>query len=488
MRRVVNLLSNPREHARTVLNDSLLRNTFFLLLSMGVNAGLGFFFWIIVTHYYSAATVGLASTMIASLGLLTQFSLLGLNIGVVRYIRDFPRSSLLTVAFVGSALAALVTASIFLVILPSVSPTLMLLRENTLVIALFIVTVVLMTWFVLMSGVFNSLLANQWILLQNIIFSVGKLILPALLVGFGAWGMFGSWVISGSVATLVCISILVVKFDYRPTWRADLAVAKAVFPYSVGNYLEGFIGSLPILLLPLIVTNTLGTETTAYFSIAMTIAGMVFFVPQAAAQTMFAEGANDPEKLLKLFYKTRKMVFLLVTVIVLAVLVLAKPVLSVFGEEYAFGAAQFLQLLALSSFIVAYNGMFAMVMRLQNRVKSLLVISSLFAASVLLTVYSIDVLTLKGVALSWIAGHLLVAVIYTVLFWGTPFALSKSNMPIAADSAVSEPNPALPLSAPSKKPRNSKKPSQSKLASKIASRKSKASPKTKTKSKRKLAK
>ena len=181
---------------------------------------------------------------------------------------------------------------------------------------------------------------------------------------------------------------------------------------------------MPILLLPLIVTNALGTETTAYFSIAMTIASMVFFVPQAAGQTMFAEGANNPERLLKLFLRARKLVFTLVGVIVLSVLLLAEPVLSVFGPNYAEGATRFLQLLAVSSFVVAYNGMFAMIMRLQNRVKTLLVLSSVFAALVLIGVQLINPLSLNAIALVWLASHTVIAITYTVLFWGTPYSLA----------------------------------------------------------------
>ena len=66
--------------------DSLFRNSVYLIISTGVMAGLGFFFWIIVARLYPTEQIGLATTMISIMGLITSFSLLGINIGIIRYL------------------------------------------------------------------------------------------------------------------------------------------------------------------------------------------------------------------------------------------------------------------------------------------------------------------------------------------------------------------------------------------------------------------
>ena len=57
------------------LNDPLYKNAYFLMLSSVTSAGAGFFFWLIVARFYSTEEVGLASAIIAAMGLISMFSL-----------------------------------------------------------------------------------------------------------------------------------------------------------------------------------------------------------------------------------------------------------------------------------------------------------------------------------------------------------------------------------------------------------------------------
>ena len=67
-------------------NDSLYRNSFYLMLSTGVMAVFGFFFWMINARLYSTEQVGIVATFISIITLITSYSILGLGNGPIRYL------------------------------------------------------------------------------------------------------------------------------------------------------------------------------------------------------------------------------------------------------------------------------------------------------------------------------------------------------------------------------------------------------------------
>jgi len=60
-------------------NDSLYKNSIYLMLSTAVMAFFGFFFWIINARLFKPEQVGIATTLISVLTLISTFSILGLG-------------------------------------------------------------------------------------------------------------------------------------------------------------------------------------------------------------------------------------------------------------------------------------------------------------------------------------------------------------------------------------------------------------------------
>ena len=56
------------------------------MLSTGVMAVFGFFFWIINARLYSAEQVGIGTTIISTMTLIPSFSILGLGNGLIKYL------------------------------------------------------------------------------------------------------------------------------------------------------------------------------------------------------------------------------------------------------------------------------------------------------------------------------------------------------------------------------------------------------------------
>jgi O-antigen/teichoic acid export membrane protein len=176
------------------MSDTLYRNSIFLMVSTGIMAFFGFFFWIINARLYTTEQIGLATTMISVVGLITSLGLLGLDIGLIRYIPKSERKSdQINTCFSTTTIATLFVTSIFLISLKTLSPKLVFIEENPYYLLLFIFFVVISTSNTLIDNIFIAFRNTKFILIKNTAFSVIKLTLPFFLVGMGAYGIFGSW-------------------------------------------------------------------------------------------------------------------------------------------------------------------------------------------------------------------------------------------------------------------------------------------------------
>jgi O-antigen/teichoic acid export membrane protein len=63
------------------------------MLNTGVMAVFGFFFWIINACLYSDEQVGIGTTLISIMTLISSFSILGLGTGLIRYLPTSERKN-----------------------------------------------------------------------------------------------------------------------------------------------------------------------------------------------------------------------------------------------------------------------------------------------------------------------------------------------------------------------------------------------------------
>src|SRR5713226_3678989 len=77
---------NVKNVYKHVMTDPLYKNSIFNMASTFILGGLGFVFWIIIAQLYKAENVGIATTLISILTLLSSFTLLGLNVSLNRYL------------------------------------------------------------------------------------------------------------------------------------------------------------------------------------------------------------------------------------------------------------------------------------------------------------------------------------------------------------------------------------------------------------------
>ncbi len=404
-----------REKLKQTVATPLYSNAFYLMLNTGVLALLGFFFWMIVARFYTEAEVGFSSAIISAISLLALISMVGLNISIVRFLphADKPQD-LINSCYTLSGLISLAVAGIFLAGLGFWSPALAFVNQHAVFASAFIVFTILWTLSGMVDFTFVARRRADFVLSKNTIFSVLKLPLPILFVlFFHTFGIVASWGIAAAVAVAVSIFLFLrrVQDSYKPVPTLKLSLLKDMWRYSGGNYLASLFAGCPAFILPLMVVNILGAEQNAYFYIGWMMAGLLFAIPRAVSQSLFAEGSHFEDKLRENVTRSVKLTYLLLVPAVIVLILAGKWVLLVFGQSYSLNGLHLLWVLSLSSLPLAINSIYFTILRVTGRIKELVAIWGFIALSVLLASYLIMPVTgIIGIGYAWLGAQAVVAI------------------------------------------------------------------------------
>jgi len=404
-----------KEAYNKVMNDSLYRNSMYLMIGTAIMSVLGFVAWAIISKIYSAEEVGLATTIISVMGIITSFSVLGLNAGLIRFLpKSGRKNDKINTTFTLAALVSIIVTSVFLLGLKGFSPSLLFIKQNLIYSIIFIIFMVFATLGSLIESVFIAYRASGFVLLKNTIFSFGKMAFPFLFVSFGAYGIFGSWMLSLILGYVVVFLILIYKFAYKPKLVFYDSIIEKIGKYSFGNYISGFIGGLPILMLPVLITNLHHPELTAYFYMAMMVANVLFIIPNATTSSLFAEGSNNEKALGEQIKKAIKIISWLIIPAIIITIFIGKYVLLFFGNDYSIEGYGFLQVLAFSGIFISINSVFGAILRVKKKIGTMIIMNIINTGVILLASYFLvkEGFGLWGVGIAWISGQALVSLIY----------------------------------------------------------------------------
>jgi len=403
-----------REKLKQFVAIPLYSNAFYLMLNTAVMAVFGFFFWVVVARFYTEADVGLGSATISAMSLVSIISLVGLNISLVRFLphSDKPQE-LINSCYTLGGLVSLVVAGIFLAGLGFWSPALAFVTKNAVFASAFIVFTILLTLSGLVNYTFIARRRANFMLYRGIIFSVLRLPLPILFVlFFHTFGIVASWGVGVTVAVAVSVLLFLPKVQdsYKPL-TLKLKLLKDMWRYSSGNYLADLFSTCLPFILPLMVVNVLGAEQNAYFYIGWMMAGLLFAIPAAVSQSLFAEGSHFEDKLKENVTRSLKFTFLLLIPAVIVLILVGKWVLLAFGQSYSLNALHLLWVLSLSSLPLALTHIYTGILRVTGRIKELMAIWGFIALSVFLASYLIMPVTgIIGIGYAWLGAQAVVAI------------------------------------------------------------------------------
>lgn len=400
-----------------IMKDSLYSNSIYLMLSSAIMAGFGFISWLIIARLFEAHDIGLATAMISAMGLIASLSVLGFNTGLIRFLPNSRRKDdKINTSFTIVILATIVISAIFILGLKRFSPDLIFIKDSLLLSLIFIFFMIVSVSSSLVESVFIALRKTKFILVKNSVFSILRVVLPFLFIGFGAFGIFSIYVSSLFVGVGIVLLILVYKFDYKPRLVFYDDIIKKIGKYSLGNYVAGFIGGLSLLVLPLMITSVIDPVTTAYYFMAMQIANLLFVIPTATTNSLFAEGSHDKKGLGKQVKKSVWIIAVLLIPAIILVILFGQYILLAFGKEYSSAGFAFLEIMALSGIFVAGNKIFEGIAKVNKRIAKIGVVNLIGVLVVLGgSLYFIsEGLGLLGVGYAWIIGQALKMFIYGV--------------------------------------------------------------------------
>jgi O-antigen/teichoic acid export membrane protein len=393
--------------------DPLYMNSIFMMASTAMVSGSGFFFWMIATHLYKDTQVGLATTLVSSIGFIMSLAILGFNYSFIRFLPKVKKKSqLLSTGIMIIAIAAALGSAVFLSLLPLFAPKLMFILNSPLTIAAFIFYAITVSVDFATEAIFIALRQGKFIFLKNIGIVFLKFLLPLVFLPFGAFGLFAAWATAISSALIVSSLVLYkkFKFSFKPSFKK--INLRQLIKFSFANYFVSLTGIAPALILPIVIANTISVEAAAYFYISFMIANLLYTIPYAVTQSLFAEGSHNESAFLLSITKAVKLMSTILVPAILILIIFGKFILLVFGKSYSSEGVLFLQLLAVAGIPMALNAIGLTILNIHKKMKPLFIINFAGAAVILVLSYILRQHALTGIGIAWLAGHLLKTFIY----------------------------------------------------------------------------
>jgi O-antigen/teichoic acid export membrane protein len=338
-------------------------------------SGVGYVFWLVAAHLYSAPVVGLTAAITSASALMTSISCFGVR-GIL--IQSLPRQSKATgwstTFWAGMATAvsfAVVLCGIALVVLPLVSPKLIVLRSVEYAAVFAIATVALAACAALDSVYIAERRASDMFTRNSVAAAVRVLVIAllGLAAGPGALRLLGAWA-AASVFGLGLGAALLVRYRRvaRPPGFSVLVRTALGFRSRVTRYqVIGMAAGLLSPLLPLLVTLRLSTSDNAYFFTTWTLAGLVLSISPAVSASLFAEGMHRPDELGALARSAFRIIGAILVPGLVATLAVGGALLSTLGAAYADHGVGLLRITVLASIPAAVIFVYGSVLQAQGR-------------------------------------------------------------------------------------------------------------------------
>lgn len=415
---------------RAEMDVPLYRNAYALMLNTVVNSGFGLLYWIFAARTFDADEVGRGSALVSLMMLMSVLTQLNFGQALIRFL---PRGGMSSAALVRTAyglsagLAVLGSALVMAYCHYLRTP------DDPLYVsagfgAWFVVSTVAWSIFNLQDSVLTGIRSAMWIVLENGVYGVVKLVLLVVVARTSLTdGVFTSWTLP-VIALLVPFSILIFRRLLPRHARETEAGSRApdrrtLTRYMAGDYTGQVFNQATSSFLPVLIVHLLGPAQAAFLLPAQTVFIAMNLLQQSITSSLVVEGARDEAQAHRFAASILKRIA--VTVLPGSVLVaLAAPLLlQLYGTEYRENATLLMVLLMVSMFPRVVVTLYMTMSRLQNRTGPLAVLQFVHAVLMLGgTVALAGSLQLDAVGWSWLVAELVLAVALgpKVLRWLRP--------------------------------------------------------------------
>jgi glycosyltransferase involved in cell wall biosynthesis/O-antigen/teichoic acid export membrane protein len=365
--------------------DKVLRNSFFLMVSTLLMAGLGFVFWVVVARLYSPAEVGLATSLIAASTLIAYVSQLGLNNTLVRFrAPGAAHSAEVTQYCVVVGLVACVVASLYLVGLQWYGRKLLFIETHPVQALAFVLFCSCTALALLTDAIFIAERKTEYtVATDGLVQSLTKLALPAVLVGSGAFGIFAATGVGYAAGVLASFFLMYWKLGLRPRLLVRGTSLVEQVRFSLATYAASLLNLAPLLVIPLIVLQRRGEAQAGFYFLAFQIATLLNSVAYAIGEALFAEASNDLSRFGHLLRRSALLMGAAQIPAAAVVALGAGTVLRLFGQQYAAQGRTLLIVLACGSVAVGLYTWASYALKVARRLKHLMIGNVVYAVVII---------------------------------------------------------------------------------------------------------
>ncbi|MBA2286263.1 MAG: polysaccharide biosynthesis C-terminal domain-containing protein [Ktedonobacteraceae bacterium] len=335
---------------------------------------IGYLYWVVAVHLYSAHDIGLVSAIISVTTLTSSLANPGIGPTLIQMLphraSGYAWSVTLNAGLVTGTFTSLLAGIILVIALPLYSDQFAILGQNVAYATAFIVGVPLWTVTTLLDQTFVAERATVHMLTRNVIFAILKLLFMLVLAHIGVFGIFSSWVLA-LVLSVIIGALLVprLKRAYCFALRGLIQQVRAMLSSLAWHHFANLGSTLPMYLLPVFVTIRLSATDNAYFYTGWMLGSIFFMVSPAVATSLFSEGSHRTDNLLRKVSSSAVIIGALLAPAMLTVFVAGYYILLLFGHSYADHSLLLLTILTVSAVPDAITNIYVSVLRIQRRLR-----------------------------------------------------------------------------------------------------------------------
>jgi O-antigen/teichoic acid export membrane protein len=392
------------------------------MLSSGLQAALGFTFWVVVARLFTTEDVGRASSLVSATSLLAFLSLFGLNSTLVRFLpTSKDRDALITASLILVAASAAGFGLIYLLLTPVLAPRLAFVEHRPAMAIGFVLLASVAAVNLLTDSVFiASRKASYCALTDGGVSGITKIASGLILAGTGVYGLFCACAAGFATAAVVSLVLIATALRWRPSLTESFRTLKPLLRFSSANYASNICTLLPTFVVPTIVLDRLGASAAAYYFVAFQIATLLYSAVYAVEQAFLAEGSHSDADWREIRKRSRRFAIALFVPACLVLIVAAHWVMLTFGARYSHYGTPSLMVLALAVIPIAANNWSWTVLRLTGQLKLLVVSASVYVLAICGLAWFLAPHGLTAVAASWPVGCSLSAIVASVAVTVTP--------------------------------------------------------------------
>ena len=387
-------------------NDQMLRNSLYLMLNMGVQAALGFGFWIIAARYFTTESIGQGSSLISASSLISFAGMLGLNTALLKFLPTTrQRNRLITAGLAIVTVCSGLIAAFYVLLLPIFSKPLSFVTHSLPLALGFVILTAGAGINLLTDSIFIGTGRSKYTaLVDGVVGGVAKIFLIVVLAGTGAYGVFGAAGGGFLAAALGSIWLIYRVIGWRPVFDGLGQALKPVLSFSGMNYAGNLVNVLPTLVVPLIIINKVGSSAAAYYFVSYQLAALLYSTAYSVENAFMAEGAHSGVVNRAILWRSGRLLIALCVPSFIAVLLFGHLMLSAFGASY--GAHAVSSLLPLTAAVLPIGVYYwsLTVLRLSDKLRAIVWSNVAYSAGIIGFALVLAPRGLAGISMAWPLG------------------------------------------------------------------------------------